>query len=71
MASYQVYCIECDIECSIMTFEEIKNVPSICTFCGTELDDSNVREDTVEEGDEETWNRLSEESLDELDDWKE
>lgn len=69
MASYQVYCNECDVECSIMTFERIQSVPSVCSFCGTELDDSNVREDTS--GDEEEWDRLSEESLGELDDWKE
>lgn len=68
MASYQVYCNDCDVECAIMTFEGAQGVPSVCTFCGTELDDSNVREDSDDE--EDAWDKLTEESLDDLDDWK-
>lgn len=69
MPSYQLYCNDCDTECALMTFEDLNQSPAFCSFCGNELDESNVREDTGDDEDE--WDRLSEESLGELDDWKE
>lgn len=70
MPSYQVYCTSCDGECSISVLEGVQATPSFCALCGTELEESNVREDEIVYDDEEAWNRLSEESLGDLDDWK-
>lgn len=71
MSIYQIYCSACEVEYSIQPIEDIKDIPCFCAYCSSEIDESNIREEEYIDEEEESWNKLSEESLDELDDWKE
>ncbi len=67
MSSYRVFCNDCGVE-SFISFIEEGAEAKFCPQCASELDESDISED--EDFDEDAWDRLSEESLDDLDDWK-
>lgn len=68
MSSYRIFCTGCGADC-VIEFIDTDAEPKFCPHCATELDESDVSED--KDFDEEAeWNRLSEESLDDIDDWK-
>lgn len=71
MGCFRVMCDSCDTEYYLTsTDEEFKTPPKACTFCGTELDEDNIVDETEESEDDE-WDKLIEESLDDIDDdWK-
>lgn len=70
MTFYTVFCDDCGAEYSVAGInEELRDPPSTCTFCGTTLEEGNVNQE--EEFGEEDWEKLIDEELDNLDDWKE
>lgn len=66
MSSYRVFCVECGADCSI-EFIDTDAEPKFCPHCAAELDESDVGEEFDEEAE---WDKLTEDSLDDLDDWK-
>ena len=71
MGCFRVLCESCDTEYYLTSVnEEFENLPKSCSFCGSELDEDNITDETENSEDAE-WDKLSEESLDDLDDdWK-
>ncbi len=69
MSCYRVFCEACEAEYHITSVsEDLKDPPVTCSFCGTDLDESNVNDESEEYG--EDWERLVDDELDNLDDWK-
>lgn len=68
MSSYRVFCNDCGAE-SFISFIDEDAEAKFCPHCGSELDESDVSEDENYD-EEDAWDKLSEESLDDIDDWK-
>lgn len=71
MASYRVYCNDCDEEFSI---EMYGKQPQYCCGCGSEIIYGDLvkesSDDEEDDSDEKFWDKLSSDELDALDDWK-
>lgn len=65
MSRYKVYCNECSDEFSLIG----EKVPLYCCMCGEEVSDADTVND-AEEFSEDEWDRISRESLDDIEDWK-
>lgn len=68
MSSYRVFCNDCGAE-SFISFIDENAEAKFCPQCASELDESDVSEDENYD-EEDVWDKLSEESLDDIDDWK-
>ena len=70
MSSYRVYCNECDEEFLVEVIS--KKQPEHCCICGSEVIYGDVVNTSRDEDldDEAAWDRISRESLDDIDDWK-
>ena len=72
MSSYRVFCNDCGVE-SFISFIDKGAEAKFCSNCGAELDESNVDSQEQDNRDEDEWEALSREVLDDLDDeddWK-
>jgi hypothetical protein len=72
MSSYRVFCNDCGTE-SFISFIDKGTEAKFCPNCGSELDESNVDSQEQDTQDEDDWEALSREVLDDLDgedDWK-
>ena len=72
MPTYEVVCESCDAEYSVSSYEGVMyEPPTHCSYCGSRLNDDLVSENPDGEEDwDKDWDKLSEEGLDDLDDWK-
>jgi uncharacterized Zn finger protein (UPF0148 family) len=66
MTGFELFCESCGID----SYVESQKPPKFCPVCGSEMDDTNIAEEEWQEDVENEWDRLSEESLRDLDDWK-
>jgi hypothetical protein len=70
MSNFIVFCESCDTEYKLVPMgDEFRDPPTVCSFCGSDLDDNNAV-DSQEEldfdgDDEENWEKLVEESFEE------
>lgn len=68
MPTYEVVCESCDAEYSVTSLDGINiDPPAHCSYCGEALNDDLIKE---YDEDEDDWDKLSEEGLDDIDDWK-
>lgn len=71
MSSYQIFCDSCESEYSVTPYEDGAKLPAHCCYCGSKIDEASIREESSEmESVDDEWERLSNEALDEIDDWK-
>jgi uncharacterized Zn finger protein (UPF0148 family) len=66
MTVFEIFCESCNTD----SYVESKQPPKFCPVCGTEVDDTNIAEEEWQEDVDSEWDRISEESLRDLDDWK-
>lgn len=64
MTKYKIYCGECSEEFSFTG----ESSPKYCCMCGEEVSDTDTVNETSDEDAE--WDRISNEVLDDIDDWK-
>ena len=72
MSSYRAFCNECGAE-SFISFVDDDAEAKFCPHCGGSFDESSVDEQGDDLSDEESWDKLSKEAFDDLDDpddWK-
>jgi len=70
MSHFRVFCESCGNEYHITpTNEDFKDPPQTCCFCGSDLENNNIADEADEY--EEDWQKLVDDELDDLDDWKE
>lgn len=72
MSSYRVFCNDCGAE-SFISFIDGDAEAKFCPQCSSELDESNIDTQEGSNQDEDDWNSLTKEVLDDLDDeddWK-
>ena len=69
MPTYEIVCESCDAEYSVTSLDGINiDPPAHCAYCGETLNDDLIKEYDEDEND---WDKLSEEGLGDVDDWKE
>jgi hypothetical protein len=57
MPGYKVYCEECDAEYDLYIEEnEVHNKPAHCSYCSTELNESNIT--PIDDLSEEEWDEM-------------
>lgn len=66
MTVFEIFCESCNTDSRV----ESKQPPKFCPVCGTEVDDMNIAEEEWQEDVDEEWNKISEDSLRDIDDWK-
>jgi len=66
MTVFEIFCESCNSDSHV----ESKQPPKFCPVCGTEVDDTNIAEEEWQEDVDEEWDRISEDSLRDIDDWK-
>jgi hypothetical protein len=66
MTVFEIFCESCNIDSHV----ESAQPPKFCPICGTEVDDTNIAEEEWQEDVDEEWNKISEDSLRDIDDWK-
>jgi hypothetical protein len=66
MTVFEIFCESCNIDSHV----ESTQPPKFCPICGTEVDDTNIAEEEWQEDVDEEWNKISEDSLRDIDDWK-
>lgn len=66
MTVFEIFCESCNTD----SFVESKQPPKFCPVCGSEVDDTNIAEEEWQEDVDEEWDRISEDSLRYIDDWK-
>lgn len=66
MTVFEIFCESCNTD----SFVESKQPPKFCPVCGSEVDDTNIAEEEWQEDVDEEWDRITEDSLRDIDDWK-
>ena len=66
MTVFEIFCESCNND----SYVESKQPAKFCPVCGTEVDDTNIAEEEWQENVDEEWDRISEDSLRDIDDWK-
>ena len=66
MTVFEIFCESCNND----SYVESKQPAKFCPVCGTEVDDTNIAEEEWQEDVDEEWDRISEDSLRDIDDWK-
>lgn len=66
MTVFEIFCESCNTD----AFIESKKPPKFCPVCGSEVDDTNIAEEEWEADVDEEWDRIAEDSLRDIDDWK-
>jgi len=75
MSNFIVFCESCDTEYKLVPMgDEFRDPPTVCSFCGSDLDKNNAVDSQEEldfDEDEEDWEKLVEESFkDNYEDWE-
>ena len=71
MSHFRVYCESCETEYHVTpTSEDFKDPPQACCFCGANLETTNVADEADDYDEEDRWDKLVDEALDDIDDWK-
>lgn len=66
MTVFEIFCESCNTD----SFVESKQPPKFCPVCGSEVDDTNIAEEEWQEDVDSEWDRITEDSLRDIDDWK-